>query len=448
MDNLSYQCYLTMSGRLLLNKMLAGDKLVLTKAIASSMSVEHPENLLYITPESHLANQLIAVANGDYTEITIVFLSSEVVENYRLNLIGVYGKIEGQNEDTLIYVCVNNNPFNVYKNLSLEFIFKIQETLTKGELTVEVNSNYACPISHLSDNYRHIFIQTNTSTSEAFVSSGLENNFVNGQTILFIPQVNLSTSAKLNIANTLYDLKYQDLAGNDMDGIFIAHKPYGMAYDSSDSSFVYKHYDKFEIAYGIPHYWDGVKWHSTMPAGKINAFDLSSTPYGYLLCNGATISKTTYPELFSAIGYRHGGSGDNFNLPNLQGRMLLGVNGSHSLGSTGGKEKQQLGIANMPAHTHNVKTYFQKEGTTGQIFTDTDTIYHKLKDELSGYADYSGVGPVTGSWNQRFEVHENQTINILNIKTDETSKGSGTAFEILNPYMSVNYYISTGKSLL
>lgn len=448
MDNLSYQCYLTVAGRLLLNQMLAGDKLILTKAIASSMSVDHPENLLYITPESHLANQFIAVANGDYTEITIVFLSSDAVENYTLNTIGVYGKIEGQNEDTLIYVCVNNNPFNVYKNLSLEFIFKIQETLTKGELTVEVNPNYACPISHLSDNYRHIFIQTNTSTSEATVSSGLENTFVNGQPILFIPQVNLSTSAKLNIANTLYDLKYQDLAGNDMDGIFIAHKPYGMAYDSSDSSFVYKHYDKFEIAYGIPHYWDGVKWHSTMPAGKINAFDLSSAPYGYLLCNGATISKTTYPELFSAIGYRHGGSGDDFKLPDLQGKMLLGVSSSHSLGSTGGKEKQQLNITHMPAHKHDVKTYFQKENTTTKIFKDTDTIYNNLKDELSGYADYSGVGAVIGSWNQRFEAHNNQTINILNIKTDETSKGSGTAFEILNPYMSVNYYISTGKSLL
>ena len=92
MDNLSYQCYLTVAGRLLLNQMLAGDKLILTKAIASSMSVDHPENLLYITPESHLANQFIAVANGDYTEITIVFLSSDAVENYTLNTIGVYAK--------------------------------------------------------------------------------------------------------------------------------------------------------------------------------------------------------------------------------------------------------------------------------------------------------------------------------------------------------------------
>ena len=275
MDNLSYQCYLTVAGRLLLNKMLAGDKLILTRAVGSSMTTEAPENLLYITPEKHFARQFMAVANGDYTELTMVFLSSDAIENYTLNTIGIYGKIDGQAEDTLLYVCVCNEPFNINKSLSLEFVFKIQETLAQGELTVEINSNYACPISHLSDNYRHIFIQTNTSTSEATVSSGLENTFVNGQPILFIPQVNLSTSAKLNIANTLYDLKYQDLAGNDMNGIFIAHKPYGLAFDSNNTALVYKSYDKIEIVSGIAHYWDGVKWCSTMPAGMINAFDSS-----------------------------------------------------------------------------------------------------------------------------------------------------------------------------
>ena len=42
-------------------------------------------------------------------------------------------------------------------------------------------------------------------------------------------------------------------------------------------------------------------------------------------CNGATLSKTTYPELFAVIGYTYGGSGDNFELPNLRGKFVTGV---------------------------------------------------------------------------------------------------------------------------
>ena len=48
----------------------------------------------------------------------------------------------------------------------------------------------------------------------------------------------------------------------------------------------------------------------------------------YLICNGSLISKTTYDVLFGIIGYRYGGSGDNFNLPDLRERIPLGANSS------------------------------------------------------------------------------------------------------------------------
>ena len=125
MDNLTYECYLTLSGRLLLNKMLAGDKLILTRAVGSSMTTEAPENLLEVTPENHYVRQFMAVANGDYTELTMVFLSSDAIADYTLNLIGIYGKIDGEADDTLIYVCVCNEPFNIHKNFSMN-LYKLK----------------------------------------------------------------------------------------------------------------------------------------------------------------------------------------------------------------------------------------------------------------------------------------------------------------------------------
>jgi microcystin-dependent protein len=48
-------------------------------------------------------------------------------------------------------------------------------------------------------------------------------------------------------------------------------------------------------------------------------------PPGWLYCNGGNLSKTTWPELFAAIGYAWGGSGDSFNLPDMRGRFPRGL---------------------------------------------------------------------------------------------------------------------------
>lgn len=58
-------------------------------------------------------------------------------------------------------------------------------------------------------------------------------------------------------------------------------------------------------------------------AGVVLAFSGTTVPAGYLLCDGSAKSRTTYAELFSAIGTTYGGSGSNFNLPNYQGQAII-----------------------------------------------------------------------------------------------------------------------------
>jgi microcystin-dependent protein len=63
-----------------------------------------------------------------------------------------------------------------------------------------------------------------------------------------------------------------------------------------------------------------------LPVGTIIAWGgtSSSVPAGWMLCDGRALSKSAYPELFTAIGKSWGGSSAKFNLPDLRGRFLRG----------------------------------------------------------------------------------------------------------------------------
>jgi microcystin-dependent protein len=80
---------------------------------------------------------------------------------------------------------------------------------------------------------------------------------------------------------------------------------------------------------------------TALEAGTIVATARSSVPTGWLLCSGQAVSRTTYADLFNAIGTAYGvGDGSTtFNVPNLRGRFPLGrsTSGTGSvLGETGG----------------------------------------------------------------------------------------------------------------
>jgi plastocyanin len=66
------------------------------------------------------------------------------------------------------------------------------------------------------------------------------------------------------------------------------------------------------------------------PPGTITAFAGNTIPVGWKICDGSAISRTSYDDLFIAIGINWG-QGDNsstFNLPDLRGRFLRGVDGA------------------------------------------------------------------------------------------------------------------------
>ncbi len=78
----------------------------------------------------------------------------------------------------------------------------------------------------------------------------------------------------------------------------------------------------------MPTYTDiGAAPASAVPVGKIDIFAGRTIPSGFLLCDGRAVSRTTYSKLYSAIGtvYGSGNGSTTFNLPNMQGRVPVGL---------------------------------------------------------------------------------------------------------------------------
>jgi len=91
-----------------------------------------------------------------------------------------------------------------------------------------------------------------------------------------------------------------------------------------------------------------------LPVGTIVQFGSSTAPAGWLLCDGSSVSKTTYSALYNVIGTTYG-SGSNatlFLLPNTTGRTIRGS--SSNVGATGGSDTVTLSISNVPTHGHGL----------------------------------------------------------------------------------------------
>lgn len=82
--------------------------------------------------------------------------------------------------------------------------------------------------------------------------------------------------------------------------------------------------------------------------GKIIMFAGSTAPEGTLHCNGAAISRTTYSELFAAIGttYGAGDGSTTFNLPDLRGKWMVGADAERAAG-----EEVAEGLPNVKGQT-------------------------------------------------------------------------------------------------
>ncbi len=218
----------------------------------------------------------------------------------------------------------------------------------------------------------------------------------------------------------------------------------------------------------------------------------STVPTGYLLCDGSQYLAGDYPELYVVIGtlYCEGNcSVGSFRVPAMGGRVPVGLGGGGvfqaAVGTEVGNEQQTLSTPNLPSHTHSASTVsagaHTHTTTTNQIGTintlinhgagggNTDTFFGATGSLTSGFhvcsqssiavdncggtANFPAGAPyyttMTGfyasSAGLQFGDHnhgtDSQGTHTHTVNVGNT--GSGTAFDIVQPSVVVQYIIKT-----
>lgn len=100
-------------------------------------------------------------------------------------------------------------------------------------------------------------------------------------------------------------------------------------------------------------------------AGQIVFCASTSIPNGYLECNGASVSRTTYATLFAAIGgtYGPGDGATTFNLPDLRGEFIRGADRGRGVDSGRAVGSGQTDSIKDHAHSLGPTRTFQAGGS-------------------------------------------------------------------------------------
>ena len=236
-----------------------------------------------------------------------------------------------------------------------------------------------------------------------------------------------------------------------------------------------------------------------LPVGSIQMYPKATAPTAtsnggtWLVCNGAVLVQSNYPDLFSVIGVTYGNGGNastHFNLPDLRSRVPVGYNvdtisgrSTRAIAVGSGAETHTLANTEIPKHTHPVTdaghvhpiadqththTGSNSGGTSNATLSITDPKHSHTFMTYTEWSSGSGYGvafdngPEHGNVATSSEAtgitiadHNHSfttTANSANISTTQTNPsgritttnnqadGDG-AHNIMQPYLVVNYII-------
>ena len=200
-----------------------------------------------------------------------------------------------------------------------------------------------------------------------------------------------------------------------------------------------------------------------MQVGSIILYPKSIIPSNFLVCDGSAVSRDLYADLFNVIGVTYG-AGDGvttFNLPDISGKVPLGISAGYDIGDTGGETSHALVSTEIAAHTHIIPGHTHNSGITATTPEFTHTVgqpaYNYTK--LNGGANRGGVQSTTyGFYNSMGTSNMSRTTN-LSVAAhttaactmsggvtdcaafDTESAGLGTAHDNMMPYLTLTYLI-------
>lgn len=172
----------------------------------------------------------------------------------------------------------------------------------------------------------------------------------------------------------------------------------------------------------------GGPFDALVPPGTIVAYGGTAAPDGWLLCQGQSLARTDYPDLFAVIGTAFGSvDGTHFTLPDLRGRFPLGkaaAGTGSTLGGTGGAiDHTHTG----PSHSHSHSHQSAIDSSGGGIGSKSTPNW----GQGSAFTANRAVSQGTVSISSHFDLTD----------TDATAGGTGATGAANPPFQAVNYMI-------
>lgn len=150
--------------------------------------------------------------------------------------------------------------------------------------------------------------------------------------------------------------------------------------------------------------------------GMIFPYAAAAAPDGFLLCDGAAVSRTTYSGLFTLIGttYGAGDGSTTFNVPNLKGRFLLGYSAAAPT-----KDFTFVSRSSNTITVSNADDVADNELQTGQaVLYDTDG------STITGLTDNTTYYIIRVAYNQ-FQLATSRANAVAGTAITLSSNGSG-----------------------
>lgn len=179
----------------------------------------------------------------------------------------------------------------------------------------------------------------------------------------------------------------------------------------------------------------------TLPIGSTVEWWSEEIPENWLVCNGQAVSRMEYEDLFNVLGTTYG-SGDGsttFNLPNIQGRTLIGKSSEEDysvLGKSGGEKQHSLTVQEMATHSHSGSTGIAKTSFMRMVEVPGGNVAnnHTVSNGSGAYKDVGGGSSDFPGANHYHDFATNEV-------------GEGKAFSIVQPYITTFYIIKAKQSV-
>lgn len=187
--------------------------------------------------------------------------------------------------------------------------------------------------------------------------------------------------------------------------------------------------------------------------GMIYMVPFNFAPVDYSFCQGQTVTVSQNAALYSLIGNIYGGNANvNFQLPNLQARVPVGVAGNtieYQLGKSGGDAQKTLTAAQLPTHSHGA-SFTPTTGTksinipavasTLNVAVDVD-VYGAAGDSIVPTAASNMLSGVSSTTAKLFTIPKTTNLQKLsNVNTTVTGNAG-------SPATSVSFNALTGGSV-